>query len=103
MATYLLTNYSAGRRPEDYATAMVNNEISWIKKHACPRTNYYVSLKDSDLPEQALSVLSKYPEVAPYLIPNDPKSTANVLWHPDLHLDNVFVDPATCEITSIID
>ncbi|KAF7617594.1 hypothetical protein AFLA_006510 [Aspergillus flavus NRRL3357] len=30
-------------------------------------------------------------------------ASSNVLWHPDLHLDNVFVDPNTHEITSIID
>ncbi|EEP82721.1 predicted protein [Uncinocarpus reesii 1704] len=91
------------RRPEDYAKAMGNNEIAWIKKYASPRMNYYVSLKDPELPDQALALLLKYLEAIPHLIPNDPEAATNVLWHPDLHLDNVFVDPATGKITSIID
>ncbi|KAJ5130818.1 uncharacterized protein N7515_006857 [Penicillium bovifimosum] len=35
--------------------------------------------------------------------PSDESSSANVLWHPDLHLDNIFVDPDTCQITRIVD
>jgi hypothetical protein len=43
--------------------------------------------------------------MAPYLVP--PPTTesgyTNILWHPDLHLDNIFVDPGTHQITHIID
>ncbi|KLJ08587.1 hypothetical protein EMPG_15980 [Blastomyces silverae] len=93
------------RRPEDYARAIGKNEVAWIEKYASPRINYYVSPKESELPNQALALLSKYLKVAPYLVPsdNDSEAVANVLWHPDLHLDNIFVDPATCQITGIID
>lgn len=65
--------------------------------------NYYVSLKDPELPNQGVALLSKYLKVTPYLEPKTPEGTANFLWHPDLHLDNVFVDPETCKITGIID
>ncbi|EAS34769.1 uncharacterized protein CIMG_12901 [Coccidioides immitis RS] len=65
--------------------------------------NYYVSLKDPELPDQALALLSKYLEATPYLVPSEPEAAANVLWHPDLHLDNIFVDPTTCKVTSIVD
>ncbi|KAK2805490.1 hypothetical protein FQN51_000316 [Onygenales sp. PD_10] len=93
------------RRPEDYARAIGNNEMAWIQKRASPRFNYYASLKESEFPDQSLALLSKYLQVSPYLVPygDDPEAVANVLWHPDLHLDNVFVDPTTCQITSIID
>lgn len=43
--------------------------------------------------------------VAPYMIPpstNGP-ATSKVVWHPDLHLDNVFVDPDTLRITCVVD
>ncbi|EER24645.1 hypothetical protein CPC735_060150 [Coccidioides posadasii C735 delta SOWgp] len=71
------------------------NEMAWVKGHASPRMNYYVSLKDPELPDQALTLLSKYLEPTPYLVPSEPEAAANVLWHPDLHLDNIFVDPTT--------
>nr|KMM66450.1 hypothetical protein CPAG_02789 [Coccidioides posadasii RMSCC 3488] len=79
------------------------NEMAWVKGHASPRMNYYVSLKDPELHDQALTLLSKYLEPTPYLVPSEPEAAANVLWHPDLHLDNIFVDPTTCKITSIVD
>jgi hypothetical protein len=66
--------------------------------------NYYQSLEDPELPEHALELLAKYEQVAPLVVPSADDSTAtNVLWHPDLHLDNVFVDPVSYKITSIID
>lgn len=77
--------------------------MTWIKEHASPRMNYYVSLKDPELPDEAIVLFSKYLKAAPYLIPSNPEAATNVLWHPDLHLDNIFVDPETCKITSIVD
>ena len=79
------------------------NEISWIKSHATPRMNYYRSTKAPELPDDALSLLSKYMKVATYLIPRNEEEKSTVLWHPDLHLDNVFVDPTSHKITAIID
>ncbi|EEQ28389.1 phosphotransferase family protein [Microsporum canis CBS 113480] len=91
------------QQSEDYARAIGENEVAWIKAHASPRTNAYASLKDPELPGHALALLSKYLDATPYLVPNDPAARISVLWHPDLHLDNVFVDPETCKITSIVD
>ncbi|OQE41095.1 hypothetical protein PENCOP_c005G01944 [Penicillium coprophilum] len=41
----------------------------------------------------------------PYLDPQSVNEAAsgNVLMHPDLHLDNIFVDPETLQITRIVD
>ncbi|DAA74469.1 TPA_exp: Uncharacterized protein A8136_3436 [Trichophyton benhamiae CBS 112371] len=96
-------NRGPWQRAEDYARAMGENEIAWINRHASPRINAYISLKDPELPDHALNLLTKYLDAILYLIPHDPAPCANILWHPDLHLDNVFVDPTTCEITGIVD
>ncbi|KAJ5804674.1 Aminoglycoside phosphotransferase [Penicillium psychrosexuale] len=89
----------------DYTRALGRNEISYIKSHAIPRMNYYRSLKTQEHPEDGLALLTKYMKVAPYLIPQSTNEAAsnNVLMHPDLHLDNIFVDPETLQITRIVD
>ncbi|PYH85352.1 phosphotransferase enzyme family protein [Aspergillus uvarum CBS 121591] len=58
------------RNSSVYTHAMGCNETSWINAHARPR----------------------YIKVAPFLVPSSTDEAANpkVLWHPDLHLDNVF-------------
>jgi hypothetical protein len=43
-------------------------------------------------------------KVAPLLVPqNNEVANSTLLWHPDLHLDNVFVDPESYKITPIVD
>lgn len=92
-----------GLNSRHYTEAMGNNEIAWIKSHASPRMNYYRSTKTPQSPDEALSLLSQYLDVASYLVPQDTEEDLKVLWHPDLHLDNVFVDPESHKITAIID
>lgn len=77
----------------------------WIKNNARPRLNYYRSPKDPERPEDAIDLLDKYEQVASLLVPaSDGESSATmILWHPDLHLDNVFVDPVSHKITGIVD
>ncbi|OGM39419.1 hypothetical protein ABOM_012117 [Aspergillus bombycis] len=91
--------------PQEYTQALGRNEIAWIESHACPRMNYYRSDKEQEFPGDGLALLAKYMKVAPYLIPSPihEAATSKVIWHPDLHLDNVFVDPDTYEITCIVD
>lgn len=67
-------------------------------------------MQDHKLPSDGLALLTQYMNAAPYLVPpstdeaaTDEAATSNVLWHSDLHLDNVFVDPETCKITCIVD
>lgn len=88
-----------------YAVALGDNEMLWIKSHAVPRMNYYRSSQSKELPQDGLSLLQKYINVAPYLVPPPTAESgySNVLWHPDLHLDNIFVDTHTRQITRIID
>ncbi|KAJ1709623.1 kinase-like domain-containing protein [Aspergillus flavus] len=91
--------------PIQYTHALGKNEIAWIKSHAKSRMNYYRSMEDQEHPEDGLALLTQYMDAASYLIPSsdDEAASSNVLWHPDLHVDNVFVDPDTHEIKSIID
>ncbi|KAF9736412.1 hypothetical protein PMIN07_008230 [Paraphaeosphaeria minitans] len=88
-----------------YARGLGANEVSWIRNSAKPRMNYYRSSKHLELPEDALELLAKYEQVASFLVPstNNESAAANTLWHPDLHLDNVFVDPVSHRITGIVD
>ncbi|KAL2808319.1 phosphotransferase enzyme family protein [Aspergillus granulosus] len=90
--------------PSDYTRAMGWNEIAWIREHAQPRLNYYISSESIETPSNGVALLSQYMNAAAYLIP-PPADDASlkVLWHPDLGLDSVFVDPETQQITSIVD
>lgn len=101
MANY----YDTGRDPSEYTQALGRNEMAWIKSCASPRMNYYRSSQEQEIPNDGLALLSQYMDVASHLVPpsDDEAAVSNVLWHPDLHLDNVFVNPNTHEITSIID
>ncbi|KAE8415019.1 kinase-like domain-containing protein [Aspergillus pseudocaelatus] len=91
--------------PIQYAQALGSNEIAWIKSYAKSRMNYYRSMEDQERPEDGLTLLTQYMDAASYLVPssNDEAASSNILWHPDLHLDNIYVDPNTHDITSIID
>ena len=78
--------------------------MAWIKTHATPRMNYYRSGQDEEQPDEALSLISQYNAVVSHLVPEDTEGPGSlVLWHPDLHLDNVFVDPDSRTITRIVD
>lgn len=48
-------------------------------------------------------LLEIYTALAPHLAPTPTSEQLNRISHPDLHLDNIFVDPETYCITSIID
>lgn len=67
--------------------------------------NYHRSRTEPELPEEVLDLLERYLQLASAMVP--PPGTDNAhsptLWHPDLHLDNVFVDPESKQITRIID
>lgn len=51
-----------------------------------------------------IKALQCYFKVAKYLLPKNKATHSPVLWHPDLHADNIFVDPEDQKkITGIID
>jgi hypothetical protein len=51
-----------------------------------------------------MAVIQDYSKVLPYLVPRDGPYTASMLWHNDLHSENIFVnEECPTEITGIID
>lgn len=57
-------------------------------------------------PSKALKLraLESYMKTAHYLLPKNKETHKPVLWHPDLHTDNIFVDPEEpTRITGVID
>ncbi|KOS39972.1 hypothetical protein ACN38_g9170 [Penicillium nordicum] len=96
--------------PSDYTLALGHNEIAYIRSYAIARMYYYRSLNTQEHPEDGLALLTQYMKVARYLIPRSTNGAVsneavskNVLTHPDLHLDDIFVDPETLQITRIVD
>ena len=88
----------------EYIRAMGTNEIRWIEAHATPRMNYHRFMDEKETPDEVLALLKRYMDVSNYLVPPIIKDIqSKVLWHPDLHLDNIFVDPCSRKITRIVD
>ncbi|KAH9204619.1 hypothetical protein DL95DRAFT_495430 [Leptodontidium sp. 2 PMI_412] len=66
--------------------------------------NYVRSFTEPESPDEMLSLLDRYLQLAPAMMPQPSDDTHSPpLWHPDLHLDNVFVDPESKQITHVID
>lgn len=99
------TDRGPWKKPELYTLALGINEKCWIRSNAQPRMNYYRSLEDFEQPDDALALLAKYEKIASFLGPpsNHISARNNTLWHPDLHLDNIFIDPVSHKIIGIID
>ncbi|KAL4945778.1 hypothetical protein BDV06DRAFT_219021 [Aspergillus oleicola] len=54
--------------------------------------------------EAKLSVLQDFNQLCPYIMPKNEKASDAVLWHSDLHAENIFVDAENpTQITSVID
>ncbi|GKZ66423.1 phosphotransferase enzyme [Aspergillus niger] len=88
----------------DYIRALANQEISWIKEYAIPRSPddpLFTSYSQSH-PAEHNSLLQKYLTVTPHLIPRDKDILGSFLWHTDLRTPNIFVDNSG-HITSITD
>ncbi|KAE8152193.1 kinase-like domain-containing protein [Aspergillus avenaceus] len=88
----------------DYATAIGKNEINWATSYVQPRINPHRSLEHPETPDEYISLVTRYIEIVPYMVSNSISTKQNnTISHPDLHLDNIFVDPKTNRITYIID
>ncbi|CZT50041.1 uncharacterized protein RSE6_10961 [Rhynchosporium secalis] len=89
----------------EFIRERATTEKSYIKQHAKPRLNYARSSIELEQPEEMLGLLDKYLKLTPAMLPppTPDRIDASTLWHPDLHLDNLFIDPSTLQITSVID
>ncbi|EFQ98706.1 phosphotransferase enzyme family protein [Nannizzia gypsea CBS 118893] len=93
------------RGPLDFVEAMAKNEFLYTKEYARPYMNYHRSSTEAQLPDKFLRLLRQYLDLSPDMVPlkGAEDTHSPTLWHPDLHLDNVFVDPETHNISQIID
>lgn len=54
--------------------------------------------------EKKIAAVENYLKLVPYLLPTDDSIKTSYLWHPDLHIENIYVNPAkTTEVVGIID
>ena len=96
-----------GDSVEDYVAAIGHREISCVNEmFRLPKSpitlrgpGTYTTSK-----EKKLKALQSYLTIAKYLLPTDRSMTSSCLWYPDLHQENIFVNPENPrEIVAIID
>lgn len=69
-----------------------------------PEGLFYGPRQYQPIAAKKLSTLHNYLKVAPYTLPENSATHASVLWHGDLNLQNIFVDPKeSTRILGIID
>ncbi|KAL4800177.1 hypothetical protein BDV19DRAFT_353563 [Aspergillus venezuelensis] len=81
------------KRPQGVVASVAHREISWLSQHAVPK-HYDPSALPSpkpNPPSDHISLLQRYLEVVPYLLPNNPDVTASHLIRTDLYPGNNFV------------
>ncbi|KKK25535.1 hypothetical protein AOCH_001085 [Aspergillus ochraceoroseus] len=80
-----------------------HREEAWIQQYATPKSedDPLVTSATQNSPHSHISLLHKYLNVAPYLLPNDPVAVAPYIRHTDLHSGNIFVQNG--RISSVID
>lgn len=96
-----------GKSAEDYAADAARREIACIEKFSSfprPQGMHYGPGQYQPSAEKKLSVLHDYLKISPYALPKNRHLHASVMWHSDLHSDNIFVDPNDpTKIVGIID
>lgn len=92
---------------EEYVVASAKREMACLSKFTSfphPQGLYYGPEQYKPTVEQKLSVIHDYLKVFPYLLPKNRELCSSVLWHSDLHTDNIFVDPNDpAKIIGVID
>ncbi|EZG03221.1 hypothetical protein H106_06718 [Trichophyton rubrum CBS 735.88] len=92
---------------EDYIAANVKRErVSITSLGASPRLQGIFNGPGLYHPSKIakLRALDLYMSISKYILPKNKETHKGVLWHPDLHTDNIFVDPQDpAKITCLID
>ncbi|KAE8377771.1 kinase-like protein [Aspergillus bertholletiae] len=91
--------------PEDCFTSAARRETSHIMRYARPqpRRTFLLPTNHNIDPSQHTSLLSKFLEVAPLIVPPAPTHNSPALRHPDLSLSNILLEPGSSKIAGIID
>jgi hypothetical protein len=96
-----------GRLLEQYVTANAQREqISIAKINRTPQRQGLFNGPGQYRPSRTTKdkALEDYHKISAHILPKDSSSHSPVLWHPDLHTSNIFVDPLEpTRITCIID
>ncbi|KAE8151530.1 phosphotransferase enzyme family protein [Aspergillus avenaceus] len=92
---------------EDYVLCRAYRELACLQTSTAfprPQGFFYGPGQYQPTTSSKQKTLQNYIKVAPFLSPKDKELSKPVLWHPDLHADNIFVNPdRPTEILSIID
>ncbi|KAH8676899.1 kinase-like domain-containing protein [Tricladium varicosporioides] len=92
---------------EEYHKAIGHREIAAVKQlPQLPKSSISLFGPGTYIPtrEKKLKALQCYLQLIKFLIPSDSSITSSHLWHGDLHVANIFVNPSKpTEITGIID
>ncbi|KAF1842086.1 phosphotransferase enzyme family protein [Cucurbitaria berberidis CBS 394.84] len=93
---------------EKYVAAVAYREIACVEKGLkyprMPEGLFYGPRQYQPSTSTKMSALNNYLKVAPYVLPEEEVTHAAVLWHGDLHTQNIFVDPENpARIIGIID
>ena len=93
----------AGTSSVAYAKDIARRERDWIVQFAKPRhaADPLRQSNSQESPDCHVELLEEYLEVMSYLVPSHEGLNRSVLWHPDLHSGNIFVEQN--RIVSIID
>ncbi|KAI1907660.1 hypothetical protein LOZ61_005992 [Ophidiomyces ophidiicola] len=94
--------------PTEYLAAIAYREAACVdaglRYTVMPEGLFYGPRQYQPTPSKKLSALQNYLKVAPYILPENQATHASVLWHGDLHLQNIFIDPEDpTQIRGIID
>ncbi|RAK99646.1 aminoglycoside phosphotransferase family protein [Aspergillus ibericus CBS 121593] len=90
---------------KDCFTSAARRETACTLHHAKsqPRKTFLLPTLHNINPSEHVSLLSKFQEIASYLIPTESHHNSPTLRHPDLSLANILLEPGSTKITSILD
>lgn len=109
ISTYLHMRITfLGSTTTDFLSAVAHREIACanqqLKYPLIPEGLFYGPRQYQPTASKKLLALNNYLKVAPHILPENRATNASVLWHADLHLQNIFVNPTEpTEILGIID
>ena len=86
-----------GSTATEFMTAIARREIETAKAGLryplMPEGLFYGPRQYQPSIQKKLSALENYLKVAPHVLPENKSTHASVLWHGDIHSQNIFVDP----------
>ena len=102
-----LTDVVPGSTLEDYESAIGHRETTCVRSlPRLPRSPVTLCGPGTYQPtrEKKLKALQCYLAIFKYLLPTDESIQSSCLWHDDLHVENIFVNPdKPTEVVGIID